>query len=302
MIGALEHHRIPVDGGELFVGVWPAPSPSAPVVIALHGGTSSHRIWYRIASALDGRATLIAPDFRGANGSEAVGPPFGLRAHADDVRRIADHFGAERVILAGWSLGGFIAANAAALLRDRAIAAVLIDGGLPLPLPEGFDPEAMQDVLIEPAMKRYRLHFEKRDAHRAVWRAHPSLADPSLWSEALVEAIDDELAEEPFDGPFDGQSRLRFRVQLDSLRADVLDTLRGDTRNAVDRIKAPTTFVWAERGLEDEPVGYYPLEALREYARSRALRIAPGHALNHYTLMLSERGAGLIAAELARFF
>jgi pimeloyl-ACP methyl ester carboxylesterase len=293
----LEHHRVPVEGGELFVGVWPAPDASAPVVVAVHGGTSSHRIWYRIASALGGRVTLIAPDFRGANGSESVGPPFGLRAHADDVRRIADHFGAARVILAGWSLGGFIAANAAALLRDRAIAAVLIDGGLPLPLPDGFDPVAMQDVLIEPAMKRYRRRFASRDEHRAVWRAHPSLSDASLWSDELVDAIDDELEIEPSDG----QSRLRFRVNLDSLRADVLDTLRGDTRTAVERIEAPTTFVWAERGLEDEPVGYYPLEALREYARARNLRIAPGHGLNHYTLMLSDRGAGLVAAELARF-
>lgn len=293
MTQTLEHHRVPVVGGELCVGVWPAHAASAPTVIAIHGGTSSHRVWYPIARALAGRVRLIAPDFRGANASEAVGPPFGLRAHADDVRRIADRFDARRVVLAGWSLGGFIAANAAERLGERAIGSVLVDGGLPLPLPEGFDPESMQDVLIEPAMRRYRMRFADRDAHRAVWRAHPALADAALWSPQLVEAIDDELADEP--------GGLRFRVNLDSLRADVLDTLREETRTAVTRLATPATFVWSERGLEDEPVGYYPLDAAQAFAREHGLRLALGHGLNHYTLMLSDQGARLVADEIARY-
>ena len=294
MTQSLEAHRVPVVGGELFVGLWPAHTATAPTVIAVHGGTCSHRVWHKLAEALDGRATLIAPDFRGANASEAVGPPFGLRAHADDVRRVADRFGARRVVLAGWSLGGFIAANAAELLGERTIGSVLVDGGLPLPLPEGFDPESMQDVLIEPAMRRYRMRFANRDEHRAVWRAHPSLADASLWTPRLVEAIDDELT--------DDRGRLRFRVNLDSLRADVLDTLRADTRTAVTRLATPATFVWSERGLEDEPVGYYPLAAARVFTRQHRLRLALGQGLNHYTLMLSERGARLVADEIARYF
>jgi len=287
------HRRVPVAGGELLVGHWPATAPDAPVVIAIHGGTSSHRIWFAVADALAGRARLVAPDYRGANGSESVGPPFGLRAHADDVRRVADAFEAERVVVAGWSLGGFIAANAAEALGARARGAVLIDGGVPLPLPEGFDAEAQQDRLIEPAMRRYRMRFADRDAHRAVWRAHPSLADPALWSPRLVLAIDDELAEDA--------AGLRFRVNLESLRTDVLDTLRGDTRSAVARIAAPTTFVWAERGLENEPVGYYPLDAARAFATEHALRLALGRDQNHYSLMLSPRGARQIADELVRF-
>ena len=294
MTQPLEGHRVPVVGGDLFVGVWPATTATAPTVIAVHGGTSSHLIWHKLAEALAGRATLIAPDFRGANASEAVGPPFGLRAHADDIRRVADRFGARHVVLAGWSLGGFIAANAAEMLVDRAIGSVLVDGGLPLPLPEGFDPESMQDALIEPATRRYRMHFANRNEHRAVWRAHPSLADASLWTPRLVEAIDDELA--------DDRGRLRFRVNLDSLRADVLDPLRAETRTAVTRLATPATFVWSERGLEDEPVGYYPLEATRAYTSQHHLRLALGHGLNHYTLMLSERGARLVADEIARYF
>lgn len=293
MSTALAHHTVPVDGGDLHVGVWPASAPTAPTAIAVHGGTSSHRIWFAVARALAGRVRLIAPDYRGANGSEAVGPPYGLLAHAEDVERVADHFAVERPIVAGWSLGGFIAASAVERLGSRARGAVLVDGGIPLPLPDDFDPVAVQDALIEPAMRRYRTTFASRDDHRAVWRSHPALRDPTLWSPALIEAIDDEL-EETGDG-------LRFRVNLESLRYDVLDTLRARTRTAVTRLAAPATFVWSERGLEDEPVGYYPIEMARSFAREHGLRLVEGRGLNHYASMVSARGAAIVADEIARF-
>lgn len=293
MLAPLAHHTVPVDGGDLLVGVWPAADPNAPSVIAVHGGTSSHRIWFAVARALAGRCHLIAPDYRGANGSESVGPPYGLLAHAEDVERIADHFAIAQPILAGWSLGGFIAANAAERLGTRAKGTVLVDGGVPLPLPESFDPAAVQDALIEPAMRRYRMRFASRDEHRAVWRNHTALAASALWSPELVAAIDDELEE--------GEGGLRFRVNLESLRYDVLDTLRARTRTAVTRLAAPATFVWAERGLEDEPEGYYPLAMAREFTQTFDLRLAEGHGLNHYALMVADRGAALVAGEIARF-
>lgn len=291
---SLEHHAVAVEGGDLVVGEWPAAHPDAPTVIAIHGGTSSHRIWFAVARALAGRARLITPDYRGANGSESVGPPYGLLAHADDVRRIADHFELASPIVAGWSLGGFIAANAGELLGTRATGIVLIDGGLPLPLPEDFDPTVLQGTLIEPAMRRYRMRFASRDEHRAVWRSHPSLTEPSLFTSELTAAIDDELEETA--------AGLRFRVNLDSLRYDVLDTLRAQTRTAATRLSSPASFVWAERGLENEPVGYYPLEMARAYTREHGVRLAEGHGHNHYTLMVSPHGATLVAEELSRFF
>ena len=281
-------HQVSVDGGSLLVGVWPG---GPDVVLAIHGGTSSHLVWSTLVDALAGAATVIAPDFRGAAGSEHVGPPYGLRAHADDMRRVLDHFGVDRAVVMGWSLGGFIAANAAAELRERAAAVVLVDGGLPLPLPDGFDPIALQDVLIEPAMQRYRKRFTTREEHRAYWRRHPAMRDPSLWTAPVVAHFDDEV-EPSTDGD------LRWRVDLDALRADVIDTLTGDTRDAASRVRSPMSFVWAERGLQDEPHGYYPLDAVREYARHHPLRIAEGHGLNHYTLMLSPSGVQLLAGEV----
>jgi lipase len=282
-----EPHRVPVRGGALHVGVW---AGGEPVVLAIHGGTSTHRIWSAVVRELGGAATVIAPDFRGAGGSFRVGPPYGLRAHADDMRRVLDHFGAERAILAGWSLGGFIATNAAALLASRARALVLVDGGLPLALPEGFDPGSVERALIEPALARYRQRFASREAHRGVSRTHPALARTGLWSEEIQALFDDEL-EEAVDG-------LAWRVSLESLRADVADTLAGETRDAVFRAACPIAFVWAERGILDEPAGYYPRDVVEALAARLRMRLAHGHGQNHWELLLSDAGARLVVAEL----
>src|SRR3954465_8109582 len=115
-------HSVPVDGGLLHVGVWPGADP---VILAIHGGTSSHAVWSAIVDELAGAATVIAPDFRGAAGREHVGPPYGLGAHADDMRRVLDHFAVDRAVITGWSLGGFIATNTATALGERASAVVL---------------------------------------------------------------------------------------------------------------------------------------------------------------------------------
>ena len=246
-------HSVPVEGGRLHVAVWPGGDP---VVLAIHGGMSSHVVWSTLVDRLAGAATVIAPDYRGAAGSENVGPPYGLEAHADDVTRVLDHFGAERAVIIGWSLGGFIAANAAAALGPRAAAVVLVDGGIPLPMPSGVDalPEAarasaIKDELIKPAMKLR----DKGELHG---------------------------------------------VNLESLGVDILDTLTGDTRDAARRVHAPMSFVWAEHGPQGEAVGYYPLDAIYEFAAQHPLRIAEGHGLDHYTLMLSDRGSRLVADEV----
>jgi hypothetical protein len=87
-------------------------------------------------------------------------------------------------------------------------------------------------------------------------------------------------------------------MNLDAMSADVIDTLTGDTRDAILRVKAPMSFVWAERGLQGEPQGYYPLAAVHDFAAQHPMRVAEGHDLDHFSVMLSPRGAQLVAGEL----
>src|SRR5918999_2361383 len=128
---------VPVPGGSLHVGVAGAPPGTAgvPVVLAVHGITGSHPTWAPVARHLGDTVTLLAPDLRGRGQSAAVGGPFGMAAHVEDLVAVLDHAGCERAIVAGHSMGGYIVTRLAANASERMAGGVLVDGGLPLPVP-----------------------------------------------------------------------------------------------------------------------------------------------------------------------
>jgi len=67
--------RAPVVGGSLELHEL-APG-ELPLVLALHGITANALSWGAVASAVAGRARVVAPDLRGRAGSRAIAGPGG---------------------------------------------------------------------------------------------------------------------------------------------------------------------------------------------------------------------------------
>jgi len=74
-----ERLDVPVDGGTLAAYRWPG---DGPVVLAAPGITSNHRSWALVAAALDGAATLVAPDLRGRGRSNELPEPYTMAQNA----------------------------------------------------------------------------------------------------------------------------------------------------------------------------------------------------------------------------
>jgi pimeloyl-ACP methyl ester carboxylesterase len=281
--------QVPVAGGTMAVDVHDGSNPQ--VVLAFHGGTSCRAVWGPVVRALGGDVAVVAPDLRGWASSSVLPGPYGMAAHADDARRVLDHLGLERVVVTGWSLGGFVAANVAEALGDRATALVLIDGGIGLAMPEGFDPWPVLDQLIAPVTERLASPPPSLAAHRDAWRTHPAFARRGLWDDEIQTVMESEV-EVLADGS------VRHRVPLESIRTDVAETLAAPTRDAVDRAPCPVTFVWAERGLADEPVGYYSHDLAVSATGRLGARLVEAWDLNHYELVLHPDGASIVAAAI----
>ena len=109
-------------------------------VVAAHGITGNHRSWQGVARALDDDVTLIAPDLRGRGRSADLPGPFGMRAHAADLVAVLDHLELDQAVLAGHSMGAYVAAVAATTDPDRWRRVVLVDGGVPLRCPTASTP------------------------------------------------------------------------------------------------------------------------------------------------------------------
>lgn len=87
-----------------------------PPVVLVHAGVADHRMWDAVVPALAERHTVIRYDLRGFGESALPTGPFD---DADDLRRLLDHLGHERVALVGASWGGRVAVDLALTAPDR---------------------------------------------------------------------------------------------------------------------------------------------------------------------------------------
>jgi pimeloyl-ACP methyl ester carboxylesterase len=281
---------VEVPGGALEVHRWPAREPGAPVVLATHGITANGLSWGRVAEHLDGRVTLLAPDLRGRAGSAAVSGPTGMARHADDLIAVLDHVGAGRVVLAGHSMGAFVACVAAVRHPARVRSLVLVDGGVGFPVPDGVDVDAVLAAVLGPAMARLSMTFPDAEAYHAFWRAHPAFA--GQWSAVVAAYVEHDLTGEP--------PELRSSCSLDAVRVDGTAVIRDpETLAAVRRLSAPAVLLWASRGLSDEPQGLYDAGRLAAAGLDPELvTSAEVPDTNHYSVLVGDTGARTVAARI----
>jgi hypothetical protein len=165
---------------------------------------------------------------------------------------------------------------------------VLVDGGLPLPSPEGVSDEELMKATLGPAAERLSMTFASREAYRAFWRQHPAFVRD--WSPTVEDYLDyDLVGEEP---------ELHPSSSYEAVAEDSIE-LRGGASllAAIDELAHPTTFLSAPRGLLDEVPPLYPAEAVAEWSEKLpAIRMLAAEDVNHYTIVMSDRGASAVAA------
>src|SRR4051794_7445054 len=102
---------------------------SGPVIVLVHGITSTSETWERVMPALAKRFTVIAPDLLGHGGSAKPRGDYSLGAYASGVRDMLISLGHERATFVGHSLGGGVAMQLAYQFPERCERLVLVDSG-----------------------------------------------------------------------------------------------------------------------------------------------------------------------------
>lgn len=99
---------------------------SGTPVVFLHGFPHHRGLWAPQVNALVDRARCIAPDLRGF-GESGTGGPWTMDQYADDVAALLDALRLERVVMAGLSMGGYVAMAFWRRHRQRVRGLVLAD-------------------------------------------------------------------------------------------------------------------------------------------------------------------------------
>ncbi|KYH46285.1 alpha/beta hydrolase [Branchiibius sp. NY16-3462-2] len=288
MTTAYRTHDVAVRGGHLRVAEWAPEQPPVATVLAVHGITASHLAWTWLADALP-QVRILAPDLRGRGRSNALPGPFGLAAHAADLVDVLEAFDLPSAVVVGHSMGGFVAATLAHQRPDLVAGLLLVDGGLPLPLPDGVGQDEAGEAaarLLGPAAERLTRSFPDHSAYREFWAAHPAFVGE--WSERLERYIDYDL---------DGD---RPATLPQAMLTDAAQLYGGpDYRAVLQALPEGTVFLSAPRGLLDEEPGLYPESTVAQWSsRFRGLSVRGVGGVNHYTIVMSDQGVAAVCESL----
>jgi pimeloyl-ACP methyl ester carboxylesterase len=160
---------VEVEGGTLATFRYGAPdAPPSRTVVAVHGITASSRAWPAVARALPEDWALVAVDLRGRGASRDLPGPTGMARHGADLAHVAAQFDPTRsgdLVLLGHSMGAYVSL----LLVDddptpyRRL--VLVDGGVPLPVPAGVDHDKLLQATLGPALTRLSQTYADVEAY-----------------------------------------------------------------------------------------------------------------------------------------
>lgn len=287
-----EPTSIPVEvrGGTLAVFRYGPPAPPERTVLALHGITASSRCWPALARQLPDDWALVAVDLRGRGASRHL-PGAGLDGHVGDLTTVLhaiDPDGTGQVTVLGHSMGAYVALLLADHAPDAIGALVLVDGGVPLPLPPDADPDEVLAATLGPALARLSQTYPDAEAYVDFFRQHPALGPH--WSPDVETYVRYDVLEVA--------GGVRSRAVEDAVRADGRDLLvMGDRLDAALRgLSMPTSLLTAPLGMLGQPPGLVPEAAVAGYvADVEVLSADTIEGANHYTIVLDSNHTARIA-------
>jgi len=118
-------HEIVVHGHRVFY----RSAGSGPVVVLVHGITSTSATWANVLPYLAERFTVIAPDLLGHGASAKPRGDYSLGAYASEIRDLLIALGHDRATVVGHSLGGGVAMQLAYLFPEHCDRLVLVSSG-----------------------------------------------------------------------------------------------------------------------------------------------------------------------------
>src|ERR671917_2294056 len=283
------NERVP---GEVELAICRAGEGQDPIV-CLHGITAQHRAFNAAARYLEPSRGLVGVDLRGRGDSDKPESGYSLEAHAADVVRVLDHLGLRSAVLAGHSMGGFVALKTALMFPDRVRALVLLDGGWPRveSPPEGMTEEERQeaDALEEGlarAFKRLDMTFESPEAYLDFWFPGQNLTLEDL-PEDLADYYLYDLQE--VEGGFNPKTS---REAAEEDAASV--SSESPTAVELEGVGCPVALVRAAEGFFPESEPLISDETRGTLAKALDLRSERRlTGANHYSMMFGEFGKQL---------
>ncbi|HET9425357.1 MAG TPA: alpha/beta fold hydrolase [Gemmatimonadaceae bacterium] len=217
-------------------------------VVLLHAFPLNRTMWEPQIAALFGECRCIAPDLRGFGDSPKSGP-FSMDQYADDVVTLLDAIQVEQAVVAGLSMGGYVALAMWRRHRERIRALVLADTRAGADTAEG---RQKRDELIGVARAEGAAGVAKRQITGLIGKSTRE-KQPEL-----VDRIQGMMTAESTEGIIGGLEAMKGRPDSTPMLAE---------------IDVPTLIVV---GDEDVVTPIKEARAMHEAIRGSRLEVVPG--------------------------
>lgn len=219
-----------------------------PALLFIHGFPLDRALWAHQVASLAGWRR-IAPDLRGLGTSEAPESGYSMAAYADDLVRLLDRLEVRRAVVAGLSMGGYVAFEMLRRHRERVAGLMLMDTRAEA---DGAEARATREQMIVLARTEGVRAVAERLLPRLVGRSTQQ-TQPHL-----VEQVREMMVRAPLPGVVGALGAMRDRA---------------DATPLLPEIAVPTLVVV---GQEDEMTPPAVARALTDAIPSAAMTVIPG--------------------------
>lgn len=128
--------RLTITGNNLTISYIDEGSTDAPTIIFIHGFPLNKAMWKKQVQILKENFRVIAYDIRGHGNTDVGKDNFSINLFVKDLLSLMDALKIDKIILCGFSMGGYIALNAIENYPERFSALILCDTNCTADLPE----------------------------------------------------------------------------------------------------------------------------------------------------------------------
>jgi pimeloyl-ACP methyl ester carboxylesterase len=256
-----------VNGKKFFLLEW--GKPQADAIIGIHGLSANCYHMAAVSEFLSSRGHyVLAYDVRGRGESSPADSPSSMLRHALDAKEIIEDLPVKKVVLMGYSMGGYIGGITAGL-SDKVAGLVLFDGG-------GFCSREDAEKII-PALSRMEKVFSTAEEY--VEGVKPNYATMGLsWNKFIEAAVRHEVGTS-------AEGKYRYKGSAESIKEDLLDIVDYKHAEIYPKVKCPALLVYAEGSLGQGPSLYK--EGAYDITRKNLKNVSFYKTkANHYTMML----------------